>query len=311
MKYITILFLLLTITSTFSFAQWEQLGTDEGLPSYSLKVNTVGTVNENVIISTVSDGLYLSEDNGATWRRPSGNYPADAYFNGSATLNGKIFAGSAWNGIGVFMSADKGETWDTLNNGLNDGSLGITANTILGAHNGILFLGASKFYISNDEGANWQVSSSGLPVNGAPWAVAYDGTNYYCSYKKVYSSIDGLNWTIVDNTDLPFTAIIDLISIGDNLIAVSQNTGIYYSTDNGNSWSEVNGFSENDFSSVRDLLLWNGEIYAATAGRVYHSTDEGLTWSLLASNRHSTERLNNSKRYIILFICGTKHINIR
>ncbi len=253
-------------------AQWLQLGTNMGLPSNSEKIQTIGISGSNLIISTLDNGLYLSSDNGNSWRKPSGTYPSNPLLNGGANLNGKLFFGTDNLGVGVYVTSDNGENWNTLSSGLVDGSLGITGNRLLGEFNGKLFLGAAKFYVSEDEGQNWQQSSNGLPVNPLIFSAAYDGTNYYCADKLVYKSTDAFNWNTAANTNLPFTNIKQLHASGNNLLAVPQSMGVFVSTDQGDTWTET--LSE----ATSYLFEWNGTLYAA-ATWIYVSNDNGLTWS--------------------------------
>jgi len=267
----TFFFFVILITSN---AQWKQLGTNEGLPTNSEKIQVIGVSGSNLVISTLDNGIYISSDNGDTWRRPSGNYPSTPYLNGSALLNGKLFFGTASPGRGVYVTADNGETWDSLSNGLVDGGLGVTGNTLLGAFNGNLFLSASKFYISENEGQNWVDVSNDIAVNPTIWAAAYDGTNYYCSEKFVYKSTDGHSWTITTGTNLPFENIRRLVSSGSNLLAIPQSGGVYTSSDEGETWTKT----LTEFAST--MFEWNGRAYAV-ATWIYVSDDNGITWTKL------------------------------
>ncbi|MCF8241210.1 MAG: T9SS type A sorting domain-containing protein [Melioribacteraceae bacterium] len=306
--YLLIIFILIIFSNLN--AQWEQIGTPQGLPSYQIKVSAIGTINNKVILSTIDNDIYISDDNGDTWRRPVGTYPKGPDFNGTAVLNNKLFAGSSWTGIGVFVSNDDGENWDTLSNGLADESLGITGNNLLGTYDGKLFLSAHKLFVSDDEGENWIESTNGLPVGGSIYDVTYDGTYFYCSYKKVYKSIDGFDWSITENTNLPFISISNLMASGDNLIAVAQNTGIYQSTDEGDTWAAVSGFQGNDSASVHTLIKHDGKLYAATGGHVYFSDDDGSNWFVLQDsgirpNNMTVLSANDSYLYAGQYASGT------
>lgn len=42
-------------------AQWTQLGTPHGLPSYGERIEAIGTIDKNVVFSSAVNGIYVSE----------------------------------------------------------------------------------------------------------------------------------------------------------------------------------------------------------------------------------------------------------
>jgi photosystem II stability/assembly factor-like uncharacterized protein len=76
-----------------------------------------------------------------------------------------------------------------------------------------------------------------------------------------------------------------LYAQGNTLLAARavglQNTGVYRSTDNGRTWTELTGFETNtDGSIVGCLVAGKGTLFAAGSG-VLRSSDGGQTWTPL------------------------------
>jgi photosystem II stability/assembly factor-like uncharacterized protein len=74
-----------------------------------------------------------------------------------------------------------------------------------------------------------------------------------------------------------------LATIGNDLFAGTQSSGLILSTDNGLSWSLVNidPFSSSDLN-ITSLLVSNGNFYAVVSGSaLFLSIDNGLSWKEL------------------------------
>jgi ligand-binding sensor domain-containing protein len=69
----------------------------------------------NIFIGTFGQGIFLSTNNGMTWRAMN-NGLTDRNVLTIAASGDKIFAGTWFDG--VFLSTNNGETWKAINNGL-------------------------------------------------------------------------------------------------------------------------------------------------------------------------------------------------
>src|SRR5665647_1043843 len=115
--------------------------------------------NGYMFAGTWHDGIYRSEDNGATWNQITTMGPIDHLLVNSA---GYIFASTHRNGI--YRSTDNGDNWTAINNGIIPFSDGIFINCISVNDSGKIFLGSSTcIYYSTNDGNNWVQTLNGLP----------------------------------------------------------------------------------------------------------------------------------------------------
>ena len=90
-----------------------------------------------------------------------------------------------------------------------------------------------------------------------------------------------------------------------NIFAGMANGEIYYSNDNGITWTAATSPSEN--SAVNGLYVTQDNIYAASAnGRVYISNDKGHTWQSTSTPPNTTGVTSISVRQSVVYI-GTQN----
>lgn len=193
---------------------------------------------------------------------------------------------------GLHRSTDYGSTWATLplipgpngftGNGYN-GFKKVNDNRILAmGFGGILGNAISK---SDDGGATWTASFTGIaPANNGnvtieDASVAEDGTIYIASRQNT-----GV-YKSTDNgdswTELATSiasSLWSIFAVDNSTLIVGANNGIYRSTDGGASWTQVLD-TDIDYVVTMDRNI-NGTIYAGlVSGVVRKSSDGGLTWS--------------------------------
>ena len=187
-------------------------------------------------------GLFFSSSllsQSISWQQLSGPH-GGAIYSIVSDNNGNIYANTIGS-PGPYKSTDDGETWFSIMNGLSPNDNG-------------------GFHPLN-------INSSGdLFIGGA------HGSAYICR-----STDGGNNWDPLGlNTN---GGIIICIAIdGNDNIYVGTGTGIYRSTDNGDSW-ELYGM----IGSQTEAIAFNdsGHVFAGNSYCVYRSTDDGANWSQL------------------------------
>lgn len=88
-------------------------------------------------------------------------------------------------------------------------------------------------------------------------------------------------------TNGPYGGYIHCFAIEDKDIFVgTEGSGVFHSTDNGKSWSEIN--SGLTSKNVYSLAISGKKIFAGTNGGVYTSDNNGVSWNLIDSDLKNT-----------------------
>ncbi|NOY07208.1 MAG: hypothetical protein GXO82_11380, partial [Chlorobi bacterium] len=193
---------------------------------------------------------------------------------------------SPWRSIGP--SPGRYGTWGNI-------SSRIPAIAVDPNHPGRLYIGAANggVWRSDDDGAHWTPLTD-HEVSTAMGAIAIDPDNsdviYAATGEATYSGSSyggmgilkstngGQTWTWLRN-GLPLGAVISRIRIRpsnhDEIITAHGNSGIYLSTDAGNSWRRMYGPRTDDifYHPLDDNIL-----IASGPGGIIRSTDAGRTW---------------------------------
>ena len=176
----------------------------------------------------------------------------------------------------VYRSTDGGLNWSLQ----GEPEMGVLS--FLDHSSGTVFAGTYQMglYRSDDGGSSW--SPSGI-FNGRIFAVAENQAGHVFVGMKdhgVLRSIDqGHTWAMLTEDVAPFTNVLSLLvdHQGRIFAGTYYATGIYRSTDNGDTWTPAsNGFTGNYvYSLVEDD---GGRIYAAGGAGVFRSADGGDHW---------------------------------
>ena len=114
MRKISVLLILVTLFIVFitymASAQWVQTN-----GPYSGHVSSFAVSGET-IFAGINDGVFLSTDNGTSWKGADSGLP-DFYINSFAVRNTTIFVGSQYGG--VYRSTNNGTSWTAVNSDLS------------------------------------------------------------------------------------------------------------------------------------------------------------------------------------------------
>jgi photosystem II stability/assembly factor-like uncharacterized protein len=245
----------------------------------------------SVIALSEPSEIFLSTNNGDHWNAIKNNLWAGSFWSlTTAQLNSDTSAIFVGTESGVFRSANAGFTWDVVNQGLS-----ACIVTALGVSKTSIFAGTigNGIFRSSDQGFTW------IPVNNGLDSVFIESIQTY----------GGLT-------------VNSIASFGNTLLAGTL-AGIFRSTDEGATWTDVNNdwtrqqiwsFTKSDsaifaggsvflvFRSTDDGKTWNhgdtsfssgsvmaltsenGKLFAAAMeGGAYRSTDNGASWSKIYS----------------------------
>jgi hypothetical protein len=191
-------------------------------------------------------------------------------------------------GIGLYKSADGGESWFFLLEQL--GGLDVCTS-----ESDEVFVGVDSFgnlFHSIDNGFSWDTINT-----GADWGflrMVNDSTLYILNWGNIYRSSDyGASWTKVLSTSQNVEIFQDLIEHNDSVYAGATHFldpnggGIYRGESNGNNWEQISlpgyGVSSLCIDQDNNLLAGVRFQYHHIAFGVFRSYDNGYNWNQLLS----------------------------
>jgi photosystem II stability/assembly factor-like uncharacterized protein len=171
---------------------------------------------------------------------------------------------------GGFLTTDNGDNWLQTGNTLTS----IFYSIAIDASTGNIYAGGNgSFFQSFDSGESYTNTNNGLPGNIVR-DVLVDGDDLLVSNQGIYlSTNDGFNWALVS----PDFTSTKMDKSGNQILVGSMTSGVFYSDDNGNSWSN---FTEGLPSNINDVKILGTNFLLATNFGVYISEDSGTTWTL-------------------------------
>jgi photosystem II stability/assembly factor-like uncharacterized protein len=245
-----------------------------------ISVTSILALSEDSILVGSTSGVFCSSDQGNHWTQviPANLY--DSYSILKKSSNGYIFTGTYPKGI--FSSSDRGNTW------INCKPYFSYPLAMVIDNRNYVFVGSWQdgIIVSKDNGHSWQhVGMDSIWIESGTLAI--DGTIFWGTNQNgIYSqSADG---TIRQVANVPEVISMTCSSSGV-LFAGTYGSGIFRSTDNGKSWSNVNNNSPARFiySLLTDRL---NNVYASTFNYgVIHSSNNGDSWEQYFSGLGGTE----------------------
>jgi photosystem II stability/assembly factor-like uncharacterized protein len=182
-----------------------------------------------------SFGIQKSTDGGLSWSEANDINTADQSITTLAVdphSDRIAYAGTV--SKGVFKTANGGQTWQAMNQGLRVLVIRVLA---IDPHNSqVMYVGAEGGAVSKstDGGAHWQLSSSGMDPQAAIWDIAVDPTNPQVLYAAdlragVYRSQDGAKTWVKINNGLRTRAVkaLAISSDGKVLYAATEGEGVF------------------------------------------------------------------------------------
>ncbi len=258
-----------------------------------------------------SDQLFASTDGGVTWDLRYSWQEEQKYWNPvELVLTDQAFYLAFENGI--FRSEDGGKTWEAINDGLAGKIVSLVALR------SPVHLGASPVFAGTEdglyrlEGGGWQRLELPVPAKVIR-AVATTEKRLYVSVELHWDQVDlqkadreeqrtwwmfrsndfGNSWEDITPTNAwPIKGRapwIQLVAVGETLLASEMYGGMVRSTDGGGTWlapqAPRTSFS---FSPIYAAATGTeNTIYVAGNTGLYHSTNGGESWDLVNIGRHA------------------------
>jgi len=268
-KFIAII--CITLFSNALFCQWTQLS-----PTNTIEFRSLVAQGNLIIAGSEGRQVYISTDNGSTWRESKTGIESVVYVNCIAITGTGILLGTD---NGIYFSTDTGLTWTARNGGLTD------LNVLRLAVNGQNFFAAgnSGIFYSPGAGTSWTAVNNG--INNLTMRAVFATGNYVYAGGGggVYiTSNNGANWTQI-NTGLPSIATAKHFTVIDNNIFVgTHGQGVYVSQIGTQSWTPANTGTTNLI--IEKLITVWSNIFASTWGQgIYVTTNSGTSWSQVNS----------------------------
>ncbi len=282
------------ITSAMSqqVSSWEFVGNPLG---DSLVTGiTVDPMNDSVYYVTGWNGLYVTRDRGNRWTRYLSGYTAG--FALDPLTPTRLFCNSTTK---LYRSEDRGYSWQYLRDFPK-----YVESVLVSARDSAVYVGirwedspaTNGIFKSTDHGQTWVFLSYGVTAQGLiPWDIEEDeetgmlyvGTEIYnhpTPYRPPFlrSSNGGITWVDMSSMFSWHVIRIQADEIGHHAYALTENAGLYRSTDNGTTWRYLNNYFWLDLLLDRrhpNLLFGGTHTYANSGGGVFFSKDSGLTFS--------------------------------
>ncbi len=243
---------------------------------YALCVNSAGEIyvlSNRAGSGTDKTSVSKSIDEGVTYTKTS--YPDSITANSLAcSSTGILFVGTIRKG--VYRSTDSGATYTPTAPLPLDAARPITS--LLVAANGTLYAGTDGdgLFQSTNNGDTWTLVINDVTMSNIEClhqdknGILYAGTNY-----GVYRSTDeSKTWQEILNTGTGSSGVKSiLVSTKDKKIyAGVQGDGVYFSADNGESWTQItSGFKAATVSVI--ALDSSGSILVGTSQDLYRNTN--------------------------------------
>ncbi len=159
-----------------------------------------------------------------------------------------------------------------------NGPLGGYITDLIKNPDGHVYAGTySGLYISEDDGSSWnEIAFKSSIIN----CIAVDSSGHIfvaCTdrkYRLSISSDNGNSWN-----ESNFNKAIISLAIYNNYIFAGTGEGIFRSSDNGISWTEINNGLSNKI--IKTIALKDSIIYIGTNLGLYKSFDKGENWNFL------------------------------
>ncbi len=249
---------------------------NNGLPN--LKISTMSIAPDGSIYTASEKCISLSSDEGKTWYPYNAGLTATYISKIAFHPNGHVYVSSD---SGLFRSKDKGKTWECMiyTHDYPIRTIGIDSQ-------GRIFITNTfgpwekPVRYSTDEGSTWIVPvimEAGAGDEMAEFIFTPQGDVYCGTSRMFFKSTDhGISWkyTYINTSDITCLTL----DAHDHIFIGTKFSGLFRSTDSGDTWIEVNYQLNNIFA--RSLLVTKKQqFFLGTSGNgLYRNSNMGSYW---------------------------------
>ncbi len=234
--------------------------------------------------------IYVSDDNGATWKQtsPQGQWGAVA----SSDDGMKLVASELAGGI-VYISSDGGKTWEQKLTAAPQSWAGLAVSSDgkkIVAADSTYSGGTGYIYYSTDKGNSWAFDSSSPQAWGAA-VMSSDGQKVIINIPGfIINTLGFFNGALSTNSpaSLPARQYTGLAASSDGMKlyigVINAADFIYKSNDGGANWVTLSGSPSDLWQAIASssdgmkLAALSGYYGTPTNGYIYTSSNGGATW---------------------------------
>jgi photosystem II stability/assembly factor-like uncharacterized protein len=319
---------------------WAEISNGQQLIS---GVSSISSIDGYLIAGTDRNGLFRTSNGGQNWIPTNSGFSVVPNVLSLETYNNRIFAGIGSQAKGLYSSTNQGSSWSVVNSGLNSGVFrsitGRGANIYAGiefgtdiyktTNNGSSWVIATTvtnnallqtfvfkepyafagtigkgLYRSPSDSFQWQrIGLSELPDDIVDLMSKDELIFVRTNDGEIFRSSDnGISWIIVNN-GLTGAYVQGITASEENIVATA-NTGIFYSTNNGDNWINAKSLNTTFYSliSIDSLTFASSNMTGLLV-----STNSGVNW--LVRNSLAPGFLNANKNILIGTIGGVVHMS--
>ncbi|OGU75357.1 MAG: hypothetical protein A2V93_09835 [Ignavibacteria bacterium RBG_16_34_14] len=246
---------------------WQTLNT-----SWSNEVKLISILYyNNILFAGTDSGLYKTYDLGGTWSKVTNGLTGHVIQSIRNDNANNLYVSTSDSGF--FRSDNVGSNWVQKNNGLSSISTGafeVIDNEMW------INTSASQVHMSTDYGENWLYTNSlgffSVTKDDSLYYMSRYGPNYF-----IERSVNGTSW---GGSLLYGYATYDLDYFPPYIYA-GTGSGLFFSTDRGESWVSDSIYAINSFLIDSQLM------YAATGGEGIHRTPLAVPINIIWEERNN------------------------
>ncbi len=268
---------------------WELLPASQGIAVWSL---ALWGKNPDVIAAGAADGVFLSKDRGASWKRISP--PGDAELKPVVSLAfhpdtaDTLYAGTThlpW------KTVDGGATWKSIHAGMLDDSDVFSIQVDALQPDRVFASACSGVYGSLDAAAHWKKLET--PAGAfRTYFVAIDPRKTDTVFAGTTTGLlksenSGKSWRVVSPHAV--RAITFDPFVPGRIFFASSSGGLLLSTDGGTTIRDINnGFTNRNFTTLAGAggVLYSSSVYEPVSGGLYRSDNMAFRWSRAGALEH-------------------------